>query len=116
MKPTPYIPRAPVATRFRNEIEKAEGDGVARTDMTLSLTQKDVSELKRDRSVPLADISFAGGTMTYIGVSVVQGGVTTSILTSGELAQEPPAPAEEPKPKPKPKRQARSASRTTASV
>ena len=114
MKPTPHIPRAPVATRFRGEIERAEADGVSRKKMTLSLTQKDVSELKRDRSVPLADISFAGGTMTYIGVSVVQGGVTTSILTSGELPHEPPAPAEAPKPKAK--RQTRSASRTTASV
>jgi len=114
VKPPPYIPRAPVATRFRNEIEKAEADGLSRAELTLSLTQKDVSELKRDRSVPLADISFLGGMMTFLGVNVVQGGVTTSILTHGEVANDPPVAAEAPKPKPK--RQARSATRTTASV
>ncbi len=106
------MPRAPVAIRFRSEIEKAEAEGVARKAMTLALTQKDVSELKRDRSVPLTDISFLGGEMTFLGVSVVQGGVTTSILAHGENAYVPPAPVEAPKPK----RQARSASRTTASV
>ena len=112
MKPTPYIPRAPVATRFRNEIEKAEADGLSRAELTLSLTQKDVSELKRDRSVPLADISFLGGMMTFLGVNVVQGGVTTSILAHGENAYVPPVPVEAPKPK----RQTRAASRTTASI
>ncbi len=114
MKPAAIIPRAPVATRFRDEIQKAEADGVTRAEMKLSLTQKDASELKRDRNVPLADISFAGGTMTFLGVSIVQGGVTTSILTHGEEAQEPPAPVEEPKPKAK--RQTRAASKATASA
>ena len=112
MKPPPHVPRAPVANRFRAEIEKAEAAGVGRADMTLVLTQKDVSELKRDRSVALADISFVGGTMTFLGVSVVQGGVTTSILAHGENAYVPPVPVEAPKPK----RQTRAASRTTASI
>ena len=78
--PRPIPRRASAAIHFRSEIEKAEAGGVARTDMTLELTLSDASELKRDRGLPVADISFAGGVMTYLGVKVVQGGVVTSVL------------------------------------
>jgi hypothetical protein len=53
--------RAATAVHFRTEIEKAQAEGVAREDMTLRLTLNDVNQLRRDRSLPLADISYAGG-------------------------------------------------------
>jgi hypothetical protein len=69
-----------VADRFRREIEQAEGRGFARTDMTLRLTLSDVSKLRRDRNVPLADISFADGVMRYLDVTIDQGAAAESSL------------------------------------
>jgi hypothetical protein len=69
-----------VAARFRSEIEKAEAQGVARADMTLHLTLGDVSQLQRDRDLPVSDIRFAEGAMWYLDVRVEQGGVTVSEL------------------------------------
>ena len=80
MKPSPSQ-RATAAVHFRGEIEKAEAEGVAREDMTLRLTLSDVSQLRRDGSLPVADISYAGGVMRYLGVKVEQGGVPESVLT-----------------------------------
>ena len=72
--------RATVAVHFRSEIDKVEAAGVARDDMTRHLTSNDVSQLRRDRSLPVADISFTGGVMRYLGVKVEQGGVPESTL------------------------------------
>lgn len=72
--------RLSTAAQFRAEIEKAEAAGASRDEMSLHLTLGDVTELKRDRTLPLTDISFAGGTMRYLGVKVVQGGVPASVL------------------------------------
>jgi hypothetical protein len=72
--------RPTVAIRFRAEIEQAAAQGVALADMTLHLTLGDVEQLKRDRTLPVADISFAGGTMTYLGVTIVKGDVSGSVL------------------------------------
>lgn len=80
-RPRPAPPRAPAASHFRGEIDRAEAQGVSRADMTLQLTLNDVNTLKRDGSLGVADISFAGGEMRYLGVKVVQGGVTTSALS-----------------------------------
>jgi hypothetical protein len=63
-----------VADRFRDEITKAEAGGSALEALTLNLTFGDASQLQRDRTVPLADISFVGGQMRYLGVKVVRGG------------------------------------------
>jgi hypothetical protein len=78
----PAVPRKP-AEAFRQAIEKAESDGVSREDMLLKLTLSDASELKRDRTVAVEDISFAGGTMRDLGVKVAQGGVPQSSLDTG---------------------------------
>jgi hypothetical protein len=48
--------------------------------MVLLLTHRDLAELKRDRDVPVADISFAGGVMRYLGVLVKVGGISESAL------------------------------------
>lgn len=75
--------RKPPGPRFRTEIEAAAAEGVALEAMTLRLTLSDVSALKRDRDLPVTDISFAGGVMRYLGVKVEQGGVTESVLDRG---------------------------------
>ena len=72
--------RAPAATHFRRQIESAEAEGVQRTDMTLRLSLADVAALKRDRTLPVADITFSDGVMHYLGVRVEQGGVAESTL------------------------------------
>jgi hypothetical protein len=75
-------PQAP-ADLFRDQIEAAVAEGVAPADMTLKLTLGDTHKLKRDPKVALADISFAGGVMRYLGVKVEQGGVPESTLDRG---------------------------------
>ncbi len=72
--------RVTVADRFRTEIERAASEGVALDDLSLHLTLGDISQLKRDRTVALTDISFAGGAMTYLGVTVVKGDLPQSAL------------------------------------
>ncbi len=81
--------RLSAAAQFRAEIEKAEAAGALREDMSLHLTLNDVTELKRDRTLPLDDISFAGGTMRYLGVKIVQGGVSASILHQTDASDRP---------------------------
>ena len=70
---------------FRRAIEKAEADGVNRAEMLLRLTLSDTAELKRDRTIPVEDIHFVDGVMSFMGVTVATGGVTVSALqTQGE--------------------------------
>lgn len=84
-------PRAPVprpnvrnsAEIFRAAIDKALEAGVDRKDMLLRLTHGDASELKRDRTLAVEDISFKDGVMRFLGVKVAPGGVTTSRLDCG---------------------------------
>ena len=83
MSPRPNTARRPSpANRLRGQIEKAEADGQDRVEMTLRLTHADVSQLKRDPDLPLADISFADGVMRYLGVRVEEGGVSVSELVT----------------------------------
>ncbi|HEY1562309.1 MAG TPA: hypothetical protein VGF71_15690 [Caulobacteraceae bacterium] len=72
--------RRPRVEVFRRAIETAEADGLARKEMVLHLTHRDVHGLKRDPGIPLEDISFADGVMHYIGVRIVQGGSSASFL------------------------------------
>ncbi len=81
MSPSPA--RVPTATGFRQAIAQAETDGIDKAAMTLRVTFRDESELKRDRSVGVEEISFAGGEMRFLGVKVVSGGITTSVLDRG---------------------------------
>lgn len=77
---------------FSEAIDAALADGGKRQDLVLRLTLSDSAELKRDPLLPVADISFAGGKMSFLGVEVLSGGVTTSRL--GVRGDEPePAPA-----------------------
>ena len=74
------------AETFRAAIEKAKAEGHGVDDMLLRLTLGDASELKRDRSLAIEDISFTGGVMRFLGVKVAPGGITTSRLDCGEAA------------------------------
>ena len=65
---------------FREQIDAALAEGAKRDKLMLRLTLSDSAELKRDRELALADISFAGGVMCFLGVKVESGGVTTSRL------------------------------------
>ena len=73
-----------VAQTFTQAIDEAEQAGVDRGDMTLNLTLSDASELKRDRTIALEDISFKAGEMRFKGVKVNSGGVSASSLDRGE--------------------------------
>lgn len=70
---TPY-------SRFRQQIEAAVAEGVSAEDMILRLTLRDTTLLSRDSTIPLADISYAGGEMRFLGVRVEKGGVPESRL------------------------------------
>lgn len=81
MRKPPYVARRDSpANIFRKEIEKAEAEGVSRDDMVLKFTLNDANHLKRDGSLPVADISFADGVMRYLGVRIEEGAVTKSVL------------------------------------
>lgn len=83
MKPSPSAVAAPppsVAVKFRIEIERAAAEGAHVDDLILHLTRGDTELLKRDRKVAVADISFTGGTMRYLGVKVVKGDIPLSTL------------------------------------
>ena len=73
-------PPQPPSERFRLEIEKAVLAGADPDGLLLQLTLGDVSRLKRDHSIPIADISFTGGEMRYLGVKVAVGHVDASSL------------------------------------
>lgn len=86
MKNPNPIRRVSTADQFRGQIEKAAADGVPKKALTLQLTLLDVSQLKRDRSVAVTDISFVDGEMTFLGVKVVQGGVAVSALQNSSAS------------------------------
>lgn len=81
----PVLPtRGSLAARFRAEIESAEAAGTAREAMTLHLTLRDASNIRRDNDLAMEDISFVGGEMRLLKVKVVSGGVAASRLDLGE--------------------------------
>lgn len=82
-RPPPIPPKGPAAARLRGMIEAAIASGADPEAMTLRLTLTDTQHLSRDRSVPVADISFVGGVMRYLGVKVEKGGVGVSVLDLG---------------------------------
>ncbi|MBW8814356.1 MAG: hypothetical protein JF588_13090 [Caulobacterales bacterium] len=85
MAKPPPAPRPPGSpdSRFRTQIEAALAEGVAREDMTLRLTLRDATLLSRDPATPVADISYAGGAMRFLGVKIEKGGVPDSVLDRG---------------------------------
>jgi hypothetical protein len=86
--------RGSAAEEARMAIEQADEDGVKRAAMTLRMTLRDASELKRDPKVPMADISYGPDGMRYLGVVVDQGGVTQSTLDRGDTSYRRGAAAE----------------------
>jgi hypothetical protein len=76
--------RNPISERriqkLRDLIATAERDGVKPAAMLLHLTLGDASEIKRDSSVAVHEISFKNGEMRFLGVKVSEGGVSVSRL------------------------------------
>lgn len=77
----PATKKRDAVAEFRAAISEADGRGVARDTMLLRLTHSDASALKRSRDVADEEISFDGG-MTFLGVKVETGVVTTSELVA----------------------------------
>lgn len=68
---------------FRKAIDAAERDGIKRDAMTLRLTLRDNTLLRRDNTIAVQDISFADGEMKVLEVRVIAGGVSESVLDLG---------------------------------
>lgn len=81
--PSSNRPAGSPDSRFRSQIEAAVAEGVSREDMTLRLTLRDTHLMSRDPATPMADISYAGGVMRFLGVKVEKGGVEASALDRG---------------------------------
>ena len=79
-QPRPPQKPLPPGQRFRPEIENARAGGASDADLLLRLTFGDAAKLKRDPNVSTEDLSFLGGETRYLGVRVVEGGVTASAL------------------------------------
>jgi hypothetical protein len=77
------LAREPLIETLRRAIETAERDGVDREAMTLRLTLRDTTNLRRDNTIPLDDIRFVDGEMRLLSVRVVSGGVAASALDLG---------------------------------
>lgn len=82
--PPPPARKGSPDKRFREQIETAVAEGVSRDDMVLRLTLGDANAMTRDPATPVADISFVGGVMRFLGVRVEKGGTTASALDRGE--------------------------------
>ena len=82
------------AVKFRKAIGEALEGGAEPRDLLLKMTLSDANRLMRDPETPVADIAFADGGMTFIGVKVQRGGVSVSVL--GLLSDEPEPVVEEP--------------------
>jgi hypothetical protein len=72
------------AVLFGGRIQAAIGDGAAVDTLVLRLTLNDGRRLRRDDAVPLEQISYLGGQMHFLGVRVIEGGVTISVLEGVE--------------------------------
>lgn len=66
--------------RLRDLIAAAQADGVKPAKLLLRLTLGDATEIKRDASVAVHEISFKDGEMRFLGIKVAEGGVSVSTL------------------------------------
>ncbi len=78
-----FVAPKSLAETFRKAIEAAETAGTARDDMTLRLTLRDASNIRRDNRIAVEDLSFKNGEMRLLQVKVVTGGVDASTLDLG---------------------------------
>jgi hypothetical protein len=78
-RPTKWV--SPAVT-FRQQIEAALDSGAEHESLTLRLTCLDASYLKRDQNLAIADISFAGGVMRFLGVRVEQNVAASELICS----------------------------------
>ena len=83
LPPLAFIAPKSMSEAFRKAIEAAEAAGTSRDDMTLHLTLRDASNIRRDNRIAVTDLSFANGEMRFLQVKVVTGGVDVSKLDLG---------------------------------
>lgn len=83
MARTTFTAMARPDARFRPQIEAAAAGGADREQMLLRLTLRDANLMSRDPETPVADISYLGGEMRFLGVRVAKGGVAESSLDLG---------------------------------
>lgn len=79
-KQPPSLPASPTISDLRAAIAQAQSDGIRVKDLVLHLTHRDESRIKRSRDVAMDEVSFNDGEMRFLGVRVVTGSVTVSIL------------------------------------
>jgi hypothetical protein len=92
-KKSPIVakPPRPKIPEFRAAIAQAVADGIDRDTLVLRLTLRDESDLRRNPSVAVEEISYADGAMRFLGVRVVGGG-TESVLDTSGVEPEPVEP------------------------
>lgn len=64
--------------QLRAWIANAEREGVARADMQLNLSHRDLAGLKRSPCVSMEEITFFDGVMRFLGVEVVAAATAAS--------------------------------------
>jgi hypothetical protein len=64
------VSKSPSIPSLRAQIEAAIAEGLTTEDLTLCLTHRDRMMLSRDPATPLADVSYVGGIMRFLGVRV----------------------------------------------
>lgn len=67
-------------TQLRDWIASAEREGVAREDLQLRLSHRDLAGLKRSPGVSMEEITFDGGVMRFLGVEVVAAATAASSI------------------------------------
>lgn len=77
------LQRGSLIETFRRAIEQAEQEGIKRDAMTLRLTLRDTTLIRRDSTIPVQDISFVDGEMSVLKVKVISGGISESVLDLG---------------------------------
>ncbi|RAK58054.1 hypothetical protein [Phenylobacterium deserti] len=72
--------------QIRQWIATAEGRGLVRSDMTLHLSNRDLSGLKRNSGVRIDEISFSEGVMSFLGVAIAPEAAASSRLDTSANA------------------------------
>lgn len=78
------MPRAPTIADLRAAVATAEAEGVPTKNLTLHLTFRDESLLKRSPLVQVSEIAFKDGEMRFLGVKVVAAPEGVSFLEKPE--------------------------------
>ena len=79
-KQPPVLPASPSIADLRGAIDAALADGMKRKDLVLHLPLRDECRIKRSPDVAMEEVSFGDGGMSFLGIRVISGAVTVSML------------------------------------